>query len=152
MDPGIHPTHPRRPRRPRNWRFWVASGPTSSRASHQDDVSMPRKLPQIINMQPPGAVDREFEYISFFPSSVALMRRTSATTLAQHDHHHQQQSTAKARTSLIIVALLSGSLQYYYYCNHYCINISITLLLFSLWPKKDVRHFHIFLILLVSLH
>ena len=38
------------------------------------------------------------------------------------------------------------------YCNHYCINISITLLFFSVWPKKDVRHFHIFLILLVSLH
>ena len=33
---------------PRNWRFWVASGPTSSRASHQDDGSMPRKLPQMI--------------------------------------------------------------------------------------------------------
>ena len=29
------------------WRFWVASGPTSSRASHQDGVSMPRKLLQI---------------------------------------------------------------------------------------------------------
>ena len=32
------------------WRFGVASGPTSSPASHQDDVSMPRKLPQIINI------------------------------------------------------------------------------------------------------
>ena len=65
------------------------------------------------------------------------MRRTSATTLAQHDHHHhQQQSTAKARTSLIIVALLSGSLQYYYYCNHYCINISITVVFFHCGPKR----------------
>ena len=34
---------------PINWRKWVASGPTSSRASHQDDGSMLHKLPQINN-------------------------------------------------------------------------------------------------------
>ena len=61
---------------PTNWRFWVASGPTSSRASHQDDVSMPRKRPQIISvfgvlrsywrMLSGGYSGRSFRFLNLF--------------------------------------------------------------------------------------